>query len=421
MREQKGYVFRRYGSWFVRYWDTDHTGKRVQKCEKLKISYGGEYKTRRSVQPFVDEILAPLNSGLLNPQSTMLVTEFVDKVYLPEYVEKNLRAATRKQYQDVWNNHLKGRMGKLTLRGFRTVHGEQMLSQIAAQARLGRSSLRHCKAFLSGCFKQAKRLGILDGINPVMDVSIPRVPEAEEDTYAYNLSEIKAMLAQLGEPAWTVILTAALTGLCKSELRGLAWEDFDGKELSVKRSVWGTKKLAEKLEPGSSVWGGVANEPKTKRRRASIPVVKQLADALEAHRLRMGKLAIGPIFQGGTGKPLNLDNLVKRVIVPALSRCVVCGKLEAKHKPEGHIFQRDTSLPQWHGWHAFRRGVATNLHLLGVDDKTIQAILRHSNIGITQNIYIKSVSESQVSAMDSLSEKLGICNVHATSGDGPVN
>ena len=54
-----------------------------------------------------------------------------------------------------------------------------------------------------------------------------------------------------------------------------------------------------------------------------------------------------------------------------------------------------------------------NLH--GVDDKTIQAILRHSNIGITQNIYIKSVSESQVCAMDSLSEKLGICNDHATN------
>jgi integrase len=61
-------------------------------------------------------------------------------------------------------------------------------------------------------------------------------------------------------------------------------------------------------------------------------------------------------------------------------------------------------------WHAFRRGLATNLHTLGVDDKTIQAILRHSNVGLTMNIYVKSVNESQVSAMDALSEKLGICN-----------
>jgi integrase len=58
------------------------------------------------------------------------------------------------------------------------------------------------------------------------------------DTYAYNLSEIKTMLAALKEPAWTVLLTAAFTGLRKAEIRGLHWEDFDGKQLSVRRSVW---------------------------------------------------------------------------------------------------------------------------------------------------------------------------------------
>jgi integrase len=427
MREQKGYVFHRYGSWFVRYMDDvvqpDGTIKRKLVCKKLDVAYGGEYRTRKSVQSFVNDILAPLNSGLLNPQSTMLVTEFVDKVYIPEYVEKKLRAATLKQYRDIWNNHLKPRMGKLTLRNFRTVHGEQMLAQIAAQTKLGRSSLRHCKAFLSGTFKQAKRLGILDGLNPIQDVSIPRAPEPE-DTYAYSLTEIKSVLAVLPQTAYTVVLTAALTGLRKGEIRGLAWDDFDGAELSIKRSVWGTIKLAKKLDPensDASTWGGVAAEPKTKRSRAAIPVVKQLAEALQAHKLRMGKLAVGPIFQAGNGKPLNLDNLARRVIIPALNRCEVCRKPEEEHKPEGHEFSRDNSLPQWHGWHAFRRGLATNLHALGVDDKTIQAILRHSNVGLTMNVYVKSVSESQVSAMDALSEKLGICNDLATPQNGKPN
>ncbi len=407
MREQKGYVFHRYQSWFVRFMDDvrqpDGTIKRKLVCKKLPVAYGGEYRTKKSVAPFVKEALAPVNSGLLNPQSTMLVTEFVDGVYLPEYVEKQLRAATLKQYRDVWNNHLKGRIEKekLTLRAFRTVHGERLLADIARQSNLGRSSLRHCKAFLSGAFKQAKRLDIINGINPIQDVSIPRVPEPEEDTYAYNLSEIKAMLAPLGEPAWTVVLTAALTGFRKSELRGLTWENFDGKELSVTRSVWNS----------------TVNEPKTKKSRTPIPVVKQLADALEAHRLRAGILAQPnlPIFQAGNGKPLNLDNLVRRVIQPAIEKCGICKLSKDEHKTDGHLFEQDKNLPVWHGWHAFRRGLATNLHTLGVDDKTIQAILRHSNIGITQNIYIKSVSESQVNAMDAFSEKLETCNVLAPS------
>ena len=323
----------------------------------------------------------------------MLVTEFVDKVYLPDYVEKKLRAATLKQYRDIWNNHIKPWIGKYTLREFRTVHAETMLAQIAAQAGLGRSSLRHVKAFLTGSFKQAKRLGILDGLNPIQDVSIPRAPEPDE-TYAYNLHEVKAILGVLPQPAWTVVLTAALTGLRKGEIRGLEWEDFNGEELSVKRSVWNS----------------TVNEPKTNRSKAPIPVVKQLAEALGAHKARAGKLAVGPIFQAGNKKPLNLDNLARRVIMPALSRCGVCRKSEEEHKPEGHVFKRDETLPHWHGWHAFRRGLATNLHAMGVNDKTIQAILRHSNIGLTMNIYVKSVSESQVSAMDALSEKLGLFN-----------
>ena len=394
MREQKGQVFHKGRSWFVRYCDDvmqpDGTIRRKRVCKKLSVDFCDEHRTRKSVQSFVDEILAPVNGGLLNPQSTMPVTEFVEKVYLPEYVEKHLRAATLKQYRDVWEDHLKPRIGKLTLRGFRTVHGEQLLAQIAAKTGLGRNSLKHVKSFLSGVFKQAKRLGILDGINPMQDTSIPRRPEPE-DTYAYSLSEVTRILSFLGEPERTIVLTAALTGLRKGEIRGLCWADFDGQTLKVRRSIWNS----------------VENAPKTNRSKAPIPVVKQLADALDAHKLRMEKLAQPnlPIFQAGNGKTINLDNLVRRVLVPALTRCAVCGKPESNHAKAGHEFKLDTSIPSWHGWHAFRRGLATNLHTLGVDDKTIQSILRHSNVALTINVYIKSVTESQVNAMDVLEAK----------------
>jgi integrase len=238
---------------------------------------------------------------------------------------------------------------------------------------------------------QAKRLGVLDTINPIAGVSIPRAKEQEE-TYAYGLGEIKKMLAVLNEPARTVVLTAALTGLRKGEIWGLRWEDFNGRgrELNVNRSIW----------------FNVVNEPKTRGSRRPVPVVKELAEALERHRARMGKLAVGPIFQAGNRSALNLDNLARRVIAPALDRCLVCQKQKNQHKSERHLFQRNEALPRWHGWHAFRRGLATNLHYLHVDDKTIQAILRHSNIGLTQNVYIKSVAESEISAMDLLGAEL---------------
>jgi len=60
------------------------------------------------------------------------------------------------------------------------------------------------------------------------------------------------------------------------------------------------------------------------------------------------------------------------------------------------------ALIQWHGWHAFRRGLATNLYRLGVKDKVIQAILRHSNLSTTMNAYVKSVSLDATAAMRTL-------------------
>jgi hypothetical protein len=85
--------------------------------------------------------------------------------------------------------------------------------------------------------------------------------------------------------------------LRKSELRGLTWGSYNGEQLSV--------------EP--SVWNSTVSEPKTKRSRSPIPVVRPLAEALEAHRLRAGILAQSnlPIFQAGNGKPLNLDNIAR--------------------------------------------------------------------------------------------------------------
>src|SRR5438874_1343208 len=54
MREQKGYIFHKGKSWFVRYCDdvlqADGTIKRKLVCKKLDVPYCDEYRTVRSVK-----------------------------------------------------------------------------------------------------------------------------------------------------------------------------------------------------------------------------------------------------------------------------------------------------------------------------------------------------------------------------------
>jgi hypothetical protein len=165
-RQQTGRVFHNGTSWFVQYRDDviqpDGTYKRKQVCKKLEVPYGREYRTSGSVQKFADKILSPINNGLLTPRSTMSLTEFIEKVYIPEHVEK-LHAASIKQYKDIWRNHVKARVEGYTLREFRTYNGQQIMDKIAERDGLGHSSLCHARAFLSGAFKEALRKGYLEG------------------------------------------------------------------------------------------------------------------------------------------------------------------------------------------------------------------------------------------------------------------
>src|SRR5207253_11522729 len=70
-----------------------------------------------------------------------------------------------------------------------------------------------------------------------------------------------------------------------------------------------------------------------------------------------------------------------------------------------HKYIRDSSLPVWHGWHAARRGLGSNLYHLGVPEKVIQAILRHSNVSITMTYYVKPLAQDVCDGMAKLEEK----------------
>jgi integrase len=221
-----------------------------------------------------------------------------------------------------------------------------------------------------------------------------RLPDAPEDgeTYAYSLKEIETMLALIPEPAATVCAVAAFTGLRRAELRGLRWEDYNGQQLMVNRSVW----------------EGFTNEPKTKRSKSAVPVIPRLAAILDRHRLACGNPSSGAMFANAKSKPANLNNMLNREILPALNRCESCRNPKPDHVAAAvsHDFKRDDNLPVWHGWHAFRRGLASTLYSLGVDDVMVQQILRHKDVQVTRDHYIKTNSDQSIAAMAKLESAL---------------
>jgi hypothetical protein len=130
------------------------------------------------------------------------------------------------------------------------------------------------------------------------------------------------------------------------------WENYREGELLIARSIW----------------NGITTDPKSRKSKTPIPIIPKLATKLEAHRARLRKTENRADLSQRGGNAIDPDSLLRRVILPALEVCEICSKPESERGRATHQYERNKVLPAWCGWHAFRRGLATNLNRLGVDD-----------------------------------------------------
>jgi len=200
--------------------------------------------------------------------------------------------------------------------------------------------------------------------NPVDGALLPRNVREPARTYAYDLHQVRQILKILPPLGKSLVATAAFAGLRRGELRGLDWSDYDGTTLTINRSIWRS----------------LVNPPKTRASRDSVPVIRQLALILDEYRRSIGSPQVGFVFPSSDGPPINLDGFTRKVIQPNLAA---------------------NRLP-WYGWHAFRRGFASNLYAMGAQDILVQRILRHAKAHVTRDCYIKVFDGAVIAAMDKL-------------------
>ena len=158
------------------------------------------------------------------------------------------------------------------------------------------------------------------------------------------------MLEKLPEPARTVVAVAAFTGLTRSEIPALKWEDYKDGEIFVSRKKW----------------RGHIGAPKTEAREAGVPVAPLLQEILAKYKANKEFPAVEGdwMFYGQKEKkPIDMDNLSRRDIPQYINGA-------------------------WRGWHAYRRGFGTRLGDMGMSATNIQSILRHANIATTLGFYV---------------------------------
>lgn len=195
-----------------------------------------------------------------------------------------------------------------------------------------------------------------------------------------NVEQLRYFLPALPEPCRTVVLVAVLTGMRIGEILALRW-----KRLDLSRGA---------IEVAETFSDGRFGSPKTRSSKRVIPMSSPVCEALRTHRAASLRTAPDDlVFCTSKGTPLSPKNLYNRVLAPA------CDALQVPRV----------------SWHSFRHNHGTLLGEVGESLKTAQAILGHSDLETTLNIYMHAIPESQRRAVEKVAGIL--CPLVPNSGD----
>jgi integrase len=372
---QKGHLFRKHGSWHVEYYQEVPGANGVPSWRKTSSAIGrlSDYPREQDVWDIFQGFMQAINDRYvrvagMDPPFYV----FVEEVYLKSEHVRSLSPSTTAEYRRMWKRDLKGGLKGETLGSVRPVKWNALFESIVRERSINKYTIQHVKAFASGIYTWARNHGHFDGANPVVGVKLPKARRKSE-TYAYDLPEELAIMNVLELKAKAAIAAASFAGLTRSEMQGLRWEDRRNGSLHIVRNV---------------VYG-IEKETKTESRSAPVPIIKHLGEILDTYWEECGRPAEGWVWPASRGKlPMDFNNLYRRHILEPMEKAKLT----------------------WYGWHAFRRGLASNLSDLGVPDPVIQQVLRHADVTTTEKFYRKVRRPAVTKAMKKLSKQLSVVN-----------
>ena len=237
---------------------------------------------------------------------------------------------------------------------------------------------------LKGILKVARRKGLI-AQNPAEAVSVDkRRIEDEEDTPIPPKEDIRTLLAKAPEthplsrvtlgrwvtgqgrpqrivsiPWRPLIVTAIFTGMRASELRGLRWSNVD-----LKVGLIRVRERADRYQK--------LGPPKSKAGRRDIPLAPLVVNTLKEWRLVCPNTELDLVFPSEQGSVILHTNLLRQGYYPLLRACGLMAK-EATDPP--------------YPFHSLQHAAASLFIEAGWGPKKVQALMGHSSITVTYDIY----------------------------------
>jgi len=329
------------------------TGKRKQQWVSIK-------GTKKDAEKRLSELVSQLDNGIyIKPKKTTLA-EYLE-LWLNEYAKNNLSPRGFERYSGIIRKYLIPELGKVILTQLKPEH---LQKHYIAKLNDGLSArtVRYHHALIHVALQTAVKWGLVSR-NVADAVDPPRIRRNEMQTW--DEDDVNRFLEGVKDsPYYALFYTALFTGMRRSELLALRWQDVDCIycQIYVNRSL-------HQLKNGSFIF----TQPKSAKSSRTIALtpstilmLREYQEKQKLEREMLGtSLADGDlVFSNVEGKPLR-PNTVTRAWTTLAARCglKVIRLHDARHTHASLMLKQ------------------------GIHPKVVQERLGHSSIQMTIDTY----------------------------------
>jgi integrase len=335
---------------------------------RRKVVYA---RTRRDVQEKLASAQHDISAGLAIGGRAQKVGPFL-ATWLEDVARPTVRPRTYRSYEQIVRVHLSPAIGAVPLVKL-TAQQVQALLNTKTRTGLSPRTVHIVRDVLRNALGVALKWGLVTR-NVAMLVDVPHVTRRE--LVVFNQEQARQFLAHIRGDRLEALYTVALAlGLRQGEALALRWDDLDldSAVLRVRHSllrVGGRRELVE---------------PKTALSRRSMPLPPIAVASLREHRLRQLEERLlagsrwhdeGFVFATTVGTPLDGPTVTRR-----FQKALV-----------------GAGLPRQR-FHDLRHGCASLLLGQGVPPRVVMELLGHSDVRLTQNVYMHVAPELQAAAV----------------------
>ena len=339
---------------------------------KMKTIYG---QTIKDVEKKERDLRRDIDKGLLPILNDDITVGAWADEWLKTY-KSGVSYNTNIRYRNIIDVHIKPRIGDYKLNQVKLATVQRLINDMSDYSA---STIKKFKDTMHQMY-EAAIINELTLKDPTVGLVLPKKQTEERQPVNEQTVEKIVKFAQLNDIG-VFALTLLYTGMRRGEIIALDWKDIDFKNKCIKVSK-------------SVVFHGnkpVVSPTKTKSSNRTVPILDILYCALVEYRKK---------YIEAYGK--NIDDLP--VFVNSLGERhtnTSQRKLWLKFIKE---FKEYSGMKEEFGMHQLRHTFCTLLYKAGVDLKTTQSILGHSDISITLKIYTHLDQEQKLQSVEKINK-----------------